>query len=34
VLGRAQDVSARLRAARGPSAATLAGLDGPAAAKH
>ena len=34
VLGRAQEVSARLRAARGPSAATLAGLDGPAAAKH
>ena len=34
VLGRAQEVSARLRAARGPSGATLAGLDGPASAKH
>jgi len=31
VMGQAQDVSARLRAARAPSAATLVALDGPAA---
>jgi membrane dipeptidase len=34
VLGRAQEVSTRLRAVRAPSPATLAGLDGPAPAKH
>jgi membrane dipeptidase len=34
VLGRAQEVSTRLRAARAPSSATLAGLDGSAPAKH
>jgi membrane dipeptidase len=34
VMGRAQEVSTRLRAARAPSSATLAGLDGPAPAKH
>lgn len=33
-LAKAEEVSARLRASRGPSTATLAQLDGPAAAAH